>query len=601
MLKIRLPLLLILAITLCDLVYGQPNRDTGNRKDYNIRLDVLIKRVDRTKSRSDSLSYVINGFEQLNKRFHDKTSAVYVDFLKAQYAWLNSDFYKSMQLAVLSLNNAQKWRVSRPLPEIYSLIGTLHKENTNYPMAFMAAEKGLDAARQSNDTAEIIQLLGLKAMFKRGYSLHFGKPIDKDSSLDLRLEGLKIAESNPSYEHLRIPFYDNIAQHYNTVKDYKKAEYYARKGIELALKYNQKRSLTYSYSALGNAYYYSGDRKQGMLYLNKALQLTIDIKQPYRKMEIYDDISVCYASSSDYKEAFFYLTKYRWLVDSLQVRVNEKQIGELQIKYETVKKDEALALLNQAGIQKSKQLKWLLAGALVFLLLITILVYLYILIREKNAVLTASNVKITEQSGKLQTLMRELHHRVKNNLQIVSSLLNLQSNKIVDKDARNLLDVTRQRIEAMAIIHNSLYQRDNANKVDMKEFLPVLLNNILESFGINRDEIDISTEISIGDIDVDIAMPLGLIINEWITNIYKHAYIDTVKRPYMKIVASQNEGQIKLMINDNGVGMPLELWDNPKESFGIKMMKILIKQIGGTSHVSNGVGTTMELDIPYVQ
>ena len=153
----------------------------------------------------------------------------------------------------------------------------------------------------------------------------------------------------------------------------------------------------------------------------------------------------------------------------------------------------------------------------------------------------------------------------------------------------------------MAIIHNSLYQRDNANKVDMKEFLPVLLNNILESFGINRDEIDISTEISIGDIDVDIAMPLGLIINEWITNIYKHAYIDTVKRPYMKIVASQNEGQIKLMINDNGVGMPLELWDNPKESFGIKMMKILIKQIGGTSHVSNGVGTTMELDIPYVQ
>jgi len=197
--------------------------------------------------------------------------------------------------------------------------------------------------------------------------------------------------------------------------------------------------------------------------------------------------------------------------------------------------------------------------------------------------------------------MRELHHRVKNNLQIVSSLLNLQSNKIVDKDARGLLDVTRQRIEAMSIIHNSLYQRDDANKVDMKEFLPVLLDNILESFGINRDEIDISTDISIGDIDVDIAMPLGLIINEWITNIYKHAYINTGKRPYMEILVCQSGGQIKLKISDNGVGMPLALWDNPKESFGIKMMKILIKQIGGRSHISNGVGTTMELDIPYVQ
>jgi len=197
--------------------------------------------------------------------------------------------------------------------------------------------------------------------------------------------------------------------------------------------------------------------------------------------------------------------------------------------------------------------------------------------------------------------MRELHHRVKNNLQIVSSLLNLQSNRVTDKDARAVLDAIRQRIDAMSIIHNSLYQRDNANKVDMEEFLPILLSSILESFGINKEEIDISTEILINDIDVDIAMPLGLIINEWITNIYKHAYKNAENRPYMKIVVYQTEEEIKLKINDNGVGMPLTLWDNPKESFGIKMMKILIKQIGGTSHVSNGVGTTMELDIPYTK
>jgi two-component sensor histidine kinase len=318
-------------------------------------------------------------------------------------------------------------------------------------------------------------------------------------------------------------------------------------------------------------------------------------------MEIYDDISSCYESSGDYKDAFNYLSKYRWLVDSLQVRVNVKQLGELQIKYETAKKDEALALLNQANLQKSKQLQWLLGGAITFALLIIALVYLYRIIRHKNQVLTANNIQINEQSGKLQVLMKELHHRVKNNLQIVSSLLNLQTNRVTDPEALAVLNASRQRIEAMSIIHNSLYQRDNANKVDMKKFLPVLLNNILESFGQNRDDIDISMEILIDDMDVDIAMPLGLIINEWITNTYKHAYKNMSERPYMRIFIGNEGNQVKLKINDNGIGIPMALWENPKGSFGVKLVKILIKQIGGISRVSNTGGTTMELDIPYAK
>ena len=398
-----------------------------------------------------------------------------------------------------------------------------------------------------------------------------------------------------------VSFYDNIAQHYNSVKDYKKAEYYAFKGIALALKNNQKRSLTYGYAAMGEAYYRSGDKVQGMLYFNKALQITSDLQLPYRKMELYDAMTNCYASSSDYKDAFYYLSKYRWLQDSLQVRVNVKQLGELQIKYESAKKDEALALLNQAALQKNKQLQWLLADVFLFFVLIAILVYMYVLIRKKNDALTASNVQINEQSTKLQILMKELHHRVKNNLQIVSSLLNLQSNRVTDTEALKVLDASRQRIEAMSIIHNSLYQRDNANKVDMKKFLPVLLDNILDSFGQNRDEIDVSMEILIDDMDVDIAMPLGLIINEWITNTYKHAYKNMQERPYLRIFIGYEDNQVKLKMNDNGIGIPMEIWENPKGSFGVKLVKILIKQIGGTSRVTNTGGTTMELDIPYVK
>jgi len=598
MLKIKYVCLLIFAFAGIASVFGQGNNRTVN---YRQSLDSLINKAKTAATNPDTLRYCIARFKKINDQFHDNTSAVYLEFLGAKYASLNSNFSQAMQLAVSSLKDAQKSKLTQLLPEIYSTIGNLHKENTNYPMAFIAAQKGLDIARENNDTLEIIRLLGMKAMFKRGYNLHFGYPIDKDSSLELRLEALKMAEANPKYERELTPFYNNIAQHYDLLKDYKKAEYYGRKGIAVATKYNQKRSLTYSYSFIGIAYYYSGDRTQGIMYLDKALQLSIAIKQPYRKMEIYDDISRCYESSGDYKDAFNYLSKYRWLVDSLQVRVNVKQLGELQIKYESAKKDESLALLNQANLEKSKQLKWLLGGALLFLVFVAILVYLYIVIRRKNNALTASNVRINEQSTKLQVLMKELHHRVKNNLQIVSSLLNLQTNRVTDPEALAVLNASRQRIEAMSIIHNSLYQRDNANKVDMKKFLPVLLNNILESFGQNRDDIDISMEILIDDMDVDIAMPLGLIINEWVTNTYKHAYNSMSERPSMHIYIGYGANQVKLKMNDNGIGIPMALWENPKGSFGVKLVKILIKQIGGISRVSNTGGTTMELDIPYVK
>lgn len=599
MLKTRIPVLLIILLTFCSVVYGQKNGNAVNNSTYTKRLDSLMSKGLKLQNNSDSLPYVVQGFRKLNNQYHDNESAVYADLYAAQHEWLSSNFVKAMQHAIATLNEAQKWKVNRPLPEIYALIGSLHKENTNYPMAFIAAERGLTAAKQNHDTVNIIQLLGMKAMFKRGYSMHFNKPLDKDSSLIIRLQGLALAEADPKYERLRVPFYDNIAQHYFLFKDYKRSEEYARKGIAIATKYNMQRSLTYGYDWLGEASYLSGERELGASYLKKALAISIMIKQPYRKMEIYDDLAVCYSSSSNYKDAYYYLSKYRWLLDSLQVRGNVKQIGELQIKYETAQKDKDLALLNQANAQKSKQLQWLLIGASIFLLLIVILVYTYSIIRTNNKVLKANNIQINEQSAKLQTLMQELHHRVKNNLQIVSSLLSLQSNRMTDNEARDALNVSRQRIEAMSIIHNSLYQHDSANKVRLKEFLPVLVNNIMDSFGIKSNVVIITLEIMVDEIEVDIAMPLGLIINEWVTNIFKHAFKNMEEQPAMEILVFRNADKLKIKIKDNGVGMPISAWDDPKESFGVKLMKILIKQLSGVSYISNVKGTTLELDIPY--
>lgn len=599
MLKIKITYLLLFALAALTTVSAQNNGQYVNDSNYKKSLAILIKKSRRLSVDSDSLPGVITEFKALHARYHDNRSLVYITFNTAQIEWMAANHLRSMELAIKSLNEAHKGMVTELLPEIYSLIGALHKENTNYPMAFIAAENGVEAAKRNKDTAMIIGLLGDKAMYKRSYSLHYNKPLDKDSSLEIRLEALKIAEANPKYERARIPFYDNIAQHYKDFKKYEKAKYYANKGINLALKYDQKRSLTYGYNWLGEAYYFDGDKKSGMMYLNKALELTIMLKQPFRKMELYEAISNCYESSGNYKEALFYLNKYRWLHDSLQVQKNVKNIGELQIKYETAKKDKSLALLNQANLVREKKLKWLITGSCLFIIVLIIILYMYGVIRKKNRILTTNNHKINEQADKLQTLMQELHHRVKNNLQIVSSLLGLQSSRMADSEARDAINLSRQRIEAMSIIHNSLYQQGSTNQVNMNEFLPMLLNNIIESFGIKRDDIDLDMEILINDMDVDIAMPLGLIMNEWITNIFKHAYQHIKKRPVIGIFVFYDDHKIKLRVKDNGIGMPLELWESPKGSFGVKLMMVLIKQINAVAHVSNEEGTLLKLDVPY--
>lgn len=571
----------------------------GAGNSYQQKLDSLYSLSKRLLSvSSDSLLNVVNQFKTLNSQHRDVTSKVYAEFTEAEYYWLTANHIKAINLAIQSLNNAVKGKVTKCLPSIYSLIGNLQKEDTNYPLAFDAANKGLAVARQLKDTSSIISMLGLKAMLVRTYNLHYNKPIANDGSNDLQFEGLKLATTNPKYELISIKFYDNIAQHYKDVEQYAKAIFYAKKGIRLAQKYNQKRSMTYAYSWLGQSYCFSGKKKDGIACMHKAIQLSVEIKQPYRTMELYNEIAACYKFSGDYKDALDCEYKYIALRDTLQAQVNEKQMSELQIKYETAQKNKDIALLDRDNRLKSRQMIWFVIGALIFVPLTIVLLFMYRVILDKNIALSHTNQQINEQSQKVQTLIQELHHRVKNNLQIVSSLLNLQSSRLRDKDAQNALTVSRQRIEAMSIIHNSLYQHDSTNMFNMKEYVTSLIDSIRQSFGLQSEEVEIKLDVMVKDLDVDAALPLGLILNEWITNAFKHAYRNINHQPVLELLMHGTGHTIKICVKDNGSGMPMELWENPKTSFGIKLIKILVKQIRGKCKVYCQSGTTLDLTVP---
>ena len=410
---------------------------------YNV--DSLIVAGEAvTNTHTNLLLPIADKLMQAARQTNNKTALVYSEQFSANYYWLAADHKKSMALAVKSLADAEKWGIKRSLPETYLIIANLHKENTNYKMAFEAQDKGLQWAKANRDTAAIISLLSLKAMLIHTSRSQPHPTQYQDTSINIQVSTLKIAGSNLKYERRCIPLYDNISQYFLNKADYNKAIYYGEKGANLALKYDQQRSLTYSYSWLGMAWYLKGNRAKGLDYLNKALLITRQLKEPYREMEIYEHLYDCYYSSGDFKTAMRYFTRSAKMRDSLQVVVNEKQISEFQIKYESVKKDNKIVNMDRSASRQKKEILLISAGSLLFVIFFFMLYMQYRILHQNNMVIKKSN----EQKEKaLENIAFIQTHELRKPVASVLGLINVIKASDYELDKESLLKLEEAATE----------------------------------------------------------------------------------------------------------------------------------------------------------
>ncbi len=195
-------------------------------------------------------------------------------------------------------------------------------------------------------------------------------------------------------------------------------------------------------------------------------------------------------------------------------------------------------------------------------------------------------------------LLREIHHRVKNNLQLVSSLLTLQGRSITDNTAQIAINEGKNRIRSMALIHQDLYQYENITAVNSKEYFHKLCHELLDTYRSSSLQIDLQLNIVPIKIDVDTLVPLGLITNEIITNSLKYAFKDK-RNGLIKVTLKQNGETLGLTFVDNGVGYdPLNI---PNNSFGHRLMYSLAEQLEATLIIQAQNGTTISIDLPYLK
>lgn len=202
--------------------------------------------------------------------------------------------------------------------------------------------------------------------------------------------------------------------------------------------------------------------------------------------------------------------------------------------------------------------------------------------------------KIKSSLAEKEILLKEIHHRVKNNLQVISSLLNLQSANIKDDVYKDLLKESQNRIRTMALIHEKLYQSQDFTKIDFRSYVNDLVRGLMSSLSVRNHYVDFNIQIDRIGLNVTKAVPCGLVINELVTNALKHAFNgSTNSQGKISIKFSLiKSNQIELIIKDNGVGMDVNFDFSSAESLGLKLVKILVEdQLEGNLELINNQGT----------
>lgn len=200
-----------------------------------------------------------------------------------------------------------------------------------------------------------------------------------------------------------------------------------------------------------------------------------------------------------------------------------------------------------------------------------------------------SSIEIVESLKEKEVLLQEIHHRVKNNLQVISSILNLQSSFVQDENTLAILQESRNRIRSMAIIHENLYKTKDFSSIKFGEYLDNLCKNLVASYRIGGD-VNLKSKISNVDLILDQAIPCGLLINEIVTNALKYAWEEEQER-IIEVSLSQNNRQVHLEISDNGKGLPYDFNEMNSDTLGLQLIMTLSEQLDGDLTVDCRNGT----------
>ena len=379
--------------------------------------------------------------------------------------------------------------------------------------------------------------------------------------------------------------YANKAETSHLEGKYEQALIEAQKSFEIASgAVGRERAASYL-AGVANAQMALGDIQNAAENYEFILDNESDVEN-YMMKPLYENVIQCYEKLSDYPA----VAKYQKVLQRIETTFYEDKVKNLEAesfaKYESGKKDQAI--LDQQRELKQKSRIQLLSYGIGALLLI-FLVGLYLNYRRVQKI--SKQLKIKNNENEL--LLKEIHHRVKNNLEIVSGLLELQSAQIDDESIQKAMLDSQNRVQAMGILHQKLYQGVKLDTIDMKDYFLNLSEGVLDTFNADQ-KVTIELAVQNLELDVDTAVPVGLIVNELLTNALKYAFPDEGTGQIKIALQEIEDDYLQLQVKDSGIGMSTEA--QPKGTgFGTQLISLLTKQLNGNLTRDFAEGTVITL------
>ena len=375
----------------------------------------------------------------------------------------------------------------------------------------------------------------------------------------------------------------NVGIAYIYLNDYGQAQKY----LDQTVSYYEK---TNNVARLSEAIYHRGNlylEKKEFLKAAKDCEISKKLAEKEQIIEYISDACDClHTAFSELGNNKLALINYKEHIAARDKIFNKKNIQkqtEQELKYEFNKtqelKDAELKVLKLEAEKTYKEKQSYLIIGIISLIATGLIGFFLYRIFNKNKLLAKQKTLLEATIDEKNALLKETHHRVKNSFQIVSSLLYLQSENIEDKEAQLAIKEAQNRVRSMVLIHQKLYNKDQLVGINTKEYIEDLTQDIFESHQFTKLPINYSLEVTPMILDIETITPIGLILNELITNVLKHAFDEVDAQSKIHIAFEEQGKNLLLKVSDNGKGMAAEI---KEKSFGIKLIKALSKKLKAT-------------------
>jgi two-component sensor histidine kinase len=520
------------------------------------------------------------------------------------------NYPEALRYGLAALESAQATQDTTLLAYFYSRLASTYRELKQPAKALAYYRSGLAHAHAERNTFYVINnATGIAQLL-------IARHQPQQALAFLRQE---IRDYPPTDYYVQFWAARGLADCYTATGQYTLAEKYDLQVIGL-LKTGQVYADNYSeqlgaYLAISNVYVAARQYAQARPYLAQALALEAKSHQLINTTSTHLLFFKVDSAQGHLPAAIRHYQRYKALNDSIVSEAKNKQLASLQVQYDTRKKEQNIALLTKQTLlqrsslrQKDFQRNALLAGAVLLTLLLGLGYNRYRLKQRGNQLLQTKQREINQQNQLLQRLLheqqelltekdwmlKEIHHRVKNNLQIISSLLDTQADYLHDPAALAAIRESQNRVHAMALIHQKLYQSAQLLAVNMADYLREITDQLLDSFDC-RARVQVRLAVAPVELGVPLATPIGLIINEALTNALKYAFPPPRRGTIEVALAARGPGQYELRIADDGVGLPpgFVLADN--RTMGLTIMQGLSEQIDGVLRITQAGGVHISL------